>query len=315
VAKVRIPSALAIKEPEKYFEVKQFPKDVAPKRALGSLPEIKDQRLKLSLDEGKAVTQDDLINKESAALDYSLPPGMRAVAIKVTTESLVGGFVLPNTHVDVIHTTRGTDGSAKMILQNMLVLAVDTVDKRHAETTTIIGQTITLAATPEEAIRLSLASATGELRLLLKGANDNTRTANIEVRPDDLKRPAGQSAADREAEANESRPMAATLPPELPPEMKSEPKEEETRQPIRKRAKMHVLIIRNGLSVDKTVYRTDRDDDEEGAAGPSSTESDRKDEKKPEDRSKTNPAPSKPANPPVNPPSAFGKSTRTKRIQ
>jgi len=106
VAKSRVPAAQPVKD-EKLFEVKQFPQSVAPKRALGSFEEIKGQRLKLTLDEGKPVTQDDLVNKDQASLDYQLPPGMRAVAIKVTSESLVGGFVLPNTRVDVVHTTRG----------------------------------------------------------------------------------------------------------------------------------------------------------------------------------------------------------------
>src|SRR5262249_3374632 len=69
VAKARIPGALPIKD-EKLFEVKQFPQSVAPKRALASFAEVKDQRLKISMDEGKPITQDDLVNKESATLDY-----------------------------------------------------------------------------------------------------------------------------------------------------------------------------------------------------------------------------------------------------
>lgn len=324
VAKSKVPAAQAIKD-EKLFEVKQFPQSVAPKRALGSFEEIKGQRLKLTLDEGKPVTQDDLVNKEQASLDYQLPPGMRAVAIKVTSESLVGGFVLPNTRVDVIHTTRGADASAKMILQNMLVLAVDTIDNRAGDQKTILGQTITLAATPEEATRLSLASSNGELRLLLKSASDTTRTAAVEVKAEDLKRAGGQGS-DGGYESSPRQPSAALALPELGAgDDKNQPRhQEEERQP--KRLKPHVLIIRNGLTVDKTVFQPEREAEDATAntnpEGEGDSNPDRKAEKKPEEKGKDSAAASKPtapAAPPAAPeagkPSAFGKSTRTGKIQ
>jgi len=330
VAKGKVSAAQPIKD-EKLFEVKQFPQSVAPKRALGSFDEIKGQRLKLSLDEGKPVTQDDLVNKEQASLDYQLPPGMRAVAIKVTSESLVGGFVLPNTRVDIIHTTRGADASAKMILQNMLVLAVDTIDNRQGDQKTILGQTITLAATPEEATRLSLASSNGELRLLLKSASDTGRTAAVEVTANDLKRPSGQGA-DGTYESSTSRSAAALALPELAAgdEKNSAARQqgdEEPQRPVRK-VKPHVLTIKSGLNVDKTVFQPERDPDDVANAHPDGDPT-RSEEKKPEDKPKDTATASKPiapAAPPATAPhaagpnsggqgSAFGKSTRTGKIQ
>src|SRR5262249_15910379 len=283
--------------------------------------------LKLFLEEGKPVTQDDLVNKEQASLDYQLPAGMRAVAIKVTSESVVGGFMLPNTRVDVVHTTRGADASAKMILQNMLALAADTIDKRDGQTTTIIGQTITLAATPEEATRLSLASSNGELRLLLKSASDTGRTAAVEVKAEDLKRPIGQGA-DGAYEGSSNRGSAAVSLPELGSgEDRNQAPQGGEEQPRGKKLKPHVLIIRNGLTVDRTVFQPERDPDDVSNAHPDGDNPERKEEKKPEDKPKDTAAASKPTAPaaPAAPaaapppaggqPSAFGKSTRTGKIQ
>jgi len=323
VAKAKVPAAQAIKD-EKLFEVKQFPQSVAPKRALGSFEEIKGQRLKIAMDEGKPITQDDLVNKEQASLDYQLPAGMRAVAIKVTSESLVGGFVLPNTRVDIVHTTRGADASAKMILQNMLVLAVDTIDKRDGNTTTIIGQTVTMAATPEEATRLSLASSNGELRLLLKSASDTGRTASVEVRAEDLKRPIGQGADGAYENSTSRQPAAALSLPELGADERGPARQQEEDQRPVKRLKPHVLVIRNGLTVDKTVFQPERDPDEVTTTNQDGDNNpDRKDEKKPEGKSKDTAAATKPGAPATTPaapaaggqPSAFGKSTRTGKIQ
>src|SRR5262249_17460452 len=168
VAKARVPAWTPIKEPEKFFEVKPYPANLAPRKALTDLNDVKDQRLRNILDEGKVATQDDLLTKEQMTLVDQLRPGQRAVAIKVTPESVVSGFVLPGTRVDVVCTTRGNDPQSKVILQNMLVLAIDTQDQRGPETKTILGQNVTLAATPEEVGRLTLGEAVGDPGAVLK---------------------------------------------------------------------------------------------------------------------------------------------------
>jgi len=217
-----------------------------------------------------------------------------------------------------------------MILQNMLVLAVDTIDTRQGETKTIIGQTITLAATPEEATRLSLASSNGELRLLLKSASDTTRTAAIEVNAADLKRPSGQGA-DGAYESSTSRPNAALALPELgaADDKGAAARQQDDDQPARpvKRLKAHVLTIKNGLNVDKTVFQPERDPDDVASAHP---DGDRPEDRKPEEKPKDPATAGKPTAPaatpaPAAPPaagptsggqsSAFGKSTRTGKIQ
>jgi hypothetical protein len=238
----------------------------------------------------------------------------------VTSESLVGGFVLPNTRVDVMCTTRGTDASARIILQNMLVLAVDTQDQRDEKTRSIIGQTVTLAATSEEATRLSLAQSVGELRLLLKNSNDSKRTETTEARVDDLKRPLHND----DGTERETRSLPKTL-VNLPP-VTEEPRAPEPVPVVKKeepRRKRHVMTIVNGQTTDKAVFLLGRCEEDEDAD--SARKEDNKEEKPRTETKKTDPpttaapppakaATPSPATPSPAPSGAFGRSLRTGRI-
>jgi pilus assembly protein CpaB len=268
VAKAKVSAWALIKEPEKYFEEKEFPESAAPKKALKELKDVKDQRLSQALGEGEFVLSDKLVNAEQVGLVAKLPPGMRAIALKVNAESLAGGFVLPGYRVDVVSTLRGAtnESVSKIILQNMLVLAVDTQATRDNQTTSIIGSTVTLAATPEEAQRLSLAAAMGELRLTLR-TPDDTKIVHLPASKwDDLKRPPHDASAAREDEEAAPPPSAPPVPP-LPP-LPAPPKEvtpppttvvEKTpvKEPEPPPVKKHTMTIINGEFVQKAVFTLD----------------------------------------------------------
>jgi pilus assembly protein CpaB len=308
VATGRILAWQPIKEPERVFEVKYFPESVAPPKSLRDFTEIRDKRLNKPLDVGKPVTEADLLTKEQMSLAENLLPGQRAIAIKVTAESLVAGFVLPGTRVDVVCTQKGTDSQARIILQNMMVLAVDMQDQRDATTKAMMGQTVTLAASPEEATRLALAQSIGELRLLLKSGADTGRTSSLVTRPKDLDKAIG---SDIEKESEGPRAPTNALP--LPPVVEEQPKktvvvEEKKVEPVKKH-KRHVMTIRTGPNTEKAVFVIDDDEDENTTTTTPKTDK----EDKPKEETKKPEAP-KPATP-TPPPSAFGKSMRTGRIR
>jgi pilus assembly protein CpaB len=265
VAKTRVPAWVLIKEPEKYFEEKEVPESLAPRKGLKELSKIKDQRLIQALSEGEYVLEDKLVNVEQAGLIAKLPPGMRAIAIKVNAESLAGGFVLPGYRVDVVSTTRGNphESTSRIILQNMLVLAVDTIANRDGQTNSILGSTVTLAATPEEAQRLSLAAALGELRLTLRTPDDNKVVRLPSAKWEDL----GKPMRDHPTDKDEEEPAAPTSAPPVPP-LPPLPKEaaqlpsgvakapEKTPEPSPP-PQTHTLTIVNGDYVQKAVFTLD----------------------------------------------------------
>ena len=167
VSKQKISAWAPIKKPEDLFEVKEVPEGTYSPKCITDFKQLQDKALKQPINEQMPVTPDDLLNETTSGLVGMLKEGQRAVAIKVTPESLVGGFVLPGSKVDVMFIMKRGDGDSKtqIVLQDMLVLAVDMKRTRDEGSDAVLGSTATLAATPEEAEQLSLAQSLGDLRL------------------------------------------------------------------------------------------------------------------------------------------------------
>jgi len=293
MVKKRVPGWQPIKQPDQYFEIKQVPVSLGLRKPIGTFEEIRDQRLNKSLNEGAFVLADDLLSKEQVGLDGQLQPGQRAVSVKVTAESLVSGFVLPGSRVDVVWTKRGQEASAKTILQNMLVLAIDAEDTRSSDKKNILGQNVTLAATVEEASRLALAGATGDLRLLLRGHGDNKTATHVSIKLSDLDQPISASTASDLLQPR-SEPVALLPPSAAPvvsnplPQLTEEekPAEEPPAPPAeveKPRKKPHIMIIYNGLQKQKVpfVLGEKADQDEEETTPSSSPASEEKTPNKP----------------------------------
>jgi len=139
VAKARVVGWTEIKDPDKMFEIKQFPVSLAPKAPVGEIEKLKGKKLNKNIVEGYALTEADLLNKEQQGIDVQLLPGQRATAIKVDSRTLAGGFILPGARVDISLVTKNNGkSSSKTILQHMLVMAVDNKDTRNTEDRHII---------------------------------------------------------------------------------------------------------------------------------------------------------------------------------
>lgn len=110
-----------------------------------------------------------------SGLPALIPPGMRAVSVRVNEVVSVAGFVTPGTRVDVLLT--GSPGSAgeqqtTTVLQNVAVLAsghtLERTSTGEAQNTAVI----TLLVTPDDAQRLTLASTEGRIQLALRNPLD-----------------------------------------------------------------------------------------------------------------------------------------------
>ncbi|MBO9559037.1 MAG: Flp pilus assembly protein CpaB [Caulobacter sp.] len=120
---------------------------------------------------------------EGGYLSVVLGPGKRAMAVPVTSETAVGGFILPGDRVDVIQTHEQTtvgegDGGGKQVvaetvIQNVRVLALDqTTAAEKKDAKTIVASTATLEVGPVEAEALSRAKASGPVTLTLRAYTD-----------------------------------------------------------------------------------------------------------------------------------------------
>lgn len=117
-----------------------------------------------------------------AGLASMIPPGMRAVAVRVNEVVGVGGFVVPGMRVDILisGSPPNTDGRlgnlTKTMLQNIEVLSAGQDFRKDAEGKPISVPVINLLVTPEQAEKLSLAANQTTIQLVLRNPLD-TRTA------------------------------------------------------------------------------------------------------------------------------------------
>jgi pilus assembly protein CpaB len=135
-----------------------------------------------SFSAGEPIREAKLIKaKGSGYMAAILPGGMRAVSTEISPETGVGGFVLPNDHVDVILTRRDKEAekaagvevhSSEIILSNIRVLAIDQTVEEKAGQRVVVGKIATLELTPRQVETLALSRQMGTLSLALRSLVD-----------------------------------------------------------------------------------------------------------------------------------------------
>jgi len=158
-----------------------------------------------------------------------IPPGMRAVAVKVNEVVGVAGFVQPGMRVDVLVTVRppGESGArTTTILQNVPVVAAGQQIQPDSSGRAVNVPVVTLLTTPEQAEMLTLAGAEGRIQLVLRNSADlalarppGKEMAELygQARRPETPRPAARPLA-RPPAAPAAPPAAAPPPPAPPPD-------------------------------------------------------------------------------------------------
>jgi pilus assembly protein CpaB len=104
-----------------------------------------------------------------------IPPGMRALTVRVNDIVGVAGYVLPNMRVDVLITGdppgRGTRVT-RTVLQNILVLSAGTTLQTDQTGKPVNASSVTLLVTPGQAETLTLAANGCTIQLVLRNGAD-----------------------------------------------------------------------------------------------------------------------------------------------
>jgi pilus assembly protein CpaB len=161
-----------------------------------------------------------------AGLPPSIPPGMRAMSVRVDEVIGVAGFVVPGTRVDLVVTLRGAgqteESMSRTVASNVLVLTAGTkFDQEQAKDGKAQPSTVvTLAVSPSDAERVALAASEGKISLALRNPLDvaPTETAGADVGALRLglgSAPPPEPTAAKAAPAR--RPMAVVAPPPAAP--------------------------------------------------------------------------------------------------
>ena len=131
---------------------------------------------------GEPITSENIVHTDSAGfMAATLTPGMRAVAINVSTDTGAGGFILPNDRVDLISTVQVSDSPKRFktstLLENLRVLAMDQTNKEDAGQKVVIAKTATLEVTPSQAELIQASGSMGTLSLTLRSLADSSASA------------------------------------------------------------------------------------------------------------------------------------------
>jgi pilus assembly protein CpaB len=150
-----------------------------------------------TIESGEPVTRQALVPDAKEGNNYlsaRITPGMRAMSVPVKANTMVGGFLAPGDHVDVIlsYTPNLPDIDEKVsdqiirrfasqtILSNVKVLAVDQ-NAKDEDRPAKVGKTVTLEVTQEGAQILALADRMGNLTLALRRMGEKDEPKSVAV--------------------------------------------------------------------------------------------------------------------------------------
>jgi pilus assembly protein CpaB len=149
-----------------------------PPGAFTRVSQVRDRGVIIPIARGDFVLPDKLADANAGAgLPSMIPPGMRAVSVRVNDVVSVAGFVQPGTRVDVLATgIHGVgEGQTTTVLENVAVIAVgrSLLDRITGEVQN--ASVITLLVYPDDAQRLTLASQEGRIQLALRNPLDTKK--------------------------------------------------------------------------------------------------------------------------------------------
>ncbi len=110
-----------------------------------------------------------------AGMPSLIPPGMRAISVRVNEVIGVAGFVVPGTRVDVLLTgnpSGAPEQQTTTVLENVAVIATGQKLERNTAGEPQVTPVITLLVSPDDAQKLTLATTQGKIQLALRNPLD-----------------------------------------------------------------------------------------------------------------------------------------------
>jgi pilus assembly protein CpaB len=156
--------------------IARFPASGLPGGAFSKRSQVLDRGVIIPISRGEFILPSKLAPENAGSgLPSLIPPGMRAVSVRVNEVVSVAGFVGPGTRVDVLLTgtpNGSSENQTTTVLQNVAVIASGHTLERNAAGDPQNTPVITLLASPEDAERLTLASSEGKIQLVLRNPLD-----------------------------------------------------------------------------------------------------------------------------------------------
>src|SRR6202161_4136005 len=154
----------------------KYPASSLPSGTYSARSQVMGRGVIIPISRGEFVLPSKLAPENAGSgLPALIPPGMRAVSVRVNEVVSVAGFVGPGTRVDVLLTgtpNGSSESQTNTVLQNVAVIASGHTLERNAAGEAQSTPVITLLASPDDAERLTLASSEGHIQLSLRNPLD-----------------------------------------------------------------------------------------------------------------------------------------------
>jgi pilus assembly protein CpaB len=207
--------AVGTKLDDRDLKVIKLPTSGIPPNTFSRKSQVIGRGVIVPINRGEFILPNKMAGENAGSgLPGLIPPGMRAVSVRVNEVVAVAGFVVPGTRVDVLLT--GTPGGGEQqtttVLENVAVIAAGQRLERSASGEAQQVPVITLLVSPEDAQKLTLASTEGRIQLTLRNPLD---TKDEDLGP--IKQAAlyrnGQPVPVARPVVKKEKPVAAAPPP------------------------------------------------------------------------------------------------------
>src|ERR1700732_1270177 len=156
--------------------IARFPASGLPPGAYSKKSQVLGRGVIIPISKGEFILPSKLAPENAGSgLPSLIPPGMRAVSVRVNEVVSVAGFVGPGTRVDILLTgtpNGSSESQTTTVLQNVAVIASGQRLERNASGDAQNTPVITLLVSPDDAERLTLASSEGRIQLALRNPLD-----------------------------------------------------------------------------------------------------------------------------------------------
>jgi pilus assembly protein CpaB len=168
---------------ENDVRVAKAPASLVPAGAFKQRSQVVGRGVILPISKGEFLLPNKLAAENAGAgLPSLIPPGMRAVSVRVNDVVSVAGFVTPGARVDVLLTgnpSSSNEPQTNTVLENVEVVAVGQKLERNTTGDAQSAPVITLLVSPDDAQKLTLASSQGKIQLSLRNPVD-TRQESLD---------------------------------------------------------------------------------------------------------------------------------------
>jgi pilus assembly protein CpaB len=155
------------------------------------IDDVVNRALLATVVENEPLLDSKLASRDAGAgLPPAIPPGMRAIGVKVNEVIGVAGFLDPGTRVDLVVTIRNeNETTSRTVVSNVQVLTSGTrgeQEKARTARSSLLASpsnaVVTLLVSPQDAERIALAQVEGQIMLVLRNPLDTAPTETTGIR-------------------------------------------------------------------------------------------------------------------------------------